>query len=143
MKRYGCFLTTVRETRSWNTDKDQVHIVGVTCAHTGVGFRIQFSTRRAGKNIVWDYSSRLISGSIVALSPADDAFQSKCIIAVVAARQLDRVKQQPPEIDIFWARPNETEFDPQVEWIMVEARNSYYEASRYTLRALQKLSGER
>lgn len=133
----------IKRVRSWDTYRAQVYIAGVTCAHTGVGFRIQFSTRRAGKNIVWDYSTRLITGSLVALSPADDVFQSKCVIAVVAARQLDRVKQQPPQIDIFWAQPNDAEFDPQVEWIMVEARNSYYEASRYSMRALQKLSKER
>lgn len=92
---------------------------------------------------MWDYSKRLISGSIVALSPAEDCFKCKCVIAVVAARPLDGVKKQPPEIDIFFARAEDAEFDPHKEWIMVECRNGYYEASRHTMTAMQKMANER
>jgi helicase required for RNAi-mediated heterochromatin assembly 1 len=80
---------------------------------------------------------------MVALSPADDAFQTKCVIAIVAARPLEGVKSHPPEIDIYFANPEDADFDPQLEWIMVEAKEGYYEASRHTMTALQKLSQER
>ena len=125
------------------THISQVHFIGLTFAQRGVAFRIRFSTARAGKNIVWDYSKRLISGSIVALTPADDYFQTKCIVGTVAARPLDDVKKQPPEVDIFFARAEDGEFDPHKEWTMVESRDGYYEASRHTMSALQKMSAER
>lgn len=80
---------------------------------------------------------------MVALSPANDAFQKKCTVAIVAARPLERVKQCPPEIDIYFAAPEEIEIDPQQEWIMVEARTGYFEATRYTLCALQQMMKER
>ncbi|ODH26661.1 hypothetical protein ACO22_04493 [Paracoccidioides brasiliensis] len=71
---------------------EKVYIVGLTCADAGVAVKIQFSTARAGKNIVWEYSSRLITGNIVTLTPANDMFKSKCIVAVVAARPLEEIK---------------------------------------------------
>lgn len=104
---------------------------------------MQFSTERAGKKIVWDYSKRLTSGTIVALSPANDVFNTKCVVAVVAARPLESLKIHPPEVDLFFACAEDAEFDYQQEWIMVESRSGYYEASRHTMAALQKLSSER
>lgn len=104
---------------------------------------MQFSTNRAHRNIAWEYSKRLVSGSMVALSPVDDAFQTKCVIAIVAARPLDGVKLCPSEVDLFFADPADADFDPQLEWIMIEAKKGYYEASRHTMMALQKLSRER
>ncbi|KAL4821178.1 P-loop containing nucleoside triphosphate hydrolase protein [Aspergillus spinulosporus] len=122
---------------------EKVYVTGMTFARRGLAFKVQFSTNRAGRNIVWDHSKRLVSGSVVALSPADDAFRTKCVIAVIAARPLDGVKRLPPEVDIFFANPSDADFDPQLEWIMVEAKQGYYEASRHVMTALQKLSHER
>ncbi|GFF45258.1 helicase required for RNAi-mediated heterochromatin assembly 1 [Aspergillus lentulus] len=122
---------------------EKVYMTGITFAQTGIAFRIRFSTNRSGKKIVWEYSKRLIAGSIVALSPASDSFRSKCVIAVVAARPLEGVKQEPPEVDIFFAQPEDANFDPHEEWIMVEARTGYYEAMRHTMTALQRLNRER
>ncbi|KJK67999.1 AAA domain protein [Aspergillus parasiticus SU-1] len=122
---------------------EKVHIVGITFAQQGVATRIQFSTIRSGKNIVWEYSKRLRTGTIVALSPADDSFRNKCVVAVVAARPLNGVKQHPPEIDIYFARSIDAEFDPHQEWVMVEARDGYFESMRHTMTALQKMSRER
>jgi helicase required for RNAi-mediated heterochromatin assembly 1 len=79
----------------------------------------------------------------VALTPADDRFQSICVVAVVAARPLEGVKAQPPEIDIFFAHPEDADFDTQREWLMVEAKTGYYEASRHTLAALQRMAMEK
>ncbi|KKA19844.1 hypothetical protein T310_6168 [Rasamsonia emersonii CBS 393.64] len=122
---------------------EKVHIIGVTFAPKGVAARLQFSTARAGKNIVWEYSRRLMSGSIVALSPVQDHFKSKCVVAVVAARPLEQVKQQPHQVDIFFARVEDAQFDVQQEWIMVEPRTGYYESVRYTMTALQRMTNER
>ncbi|KAE8146473.1 P-loop containing nucleoside triphosphate hydrolase protein [Aspergillus avenaceus] len=122
---------------------EKVYVRGITFAQQGMAFRIRFSTHRAGKSIVWEYSKRLIAGSIVALSPADDLFKTKCVIAIVAARPLEGVKQQPPEVDIYFARPEDAAFDPQQEWIMVEAKTGYYESARHTMTALQKMNTEK
>lgn len=79
----------------------------------------------------------------MALSPVGDCFKSKCVVATVAARPVDAVTKEPPEIDIFFSQPENAEFDPQKEWIMVEPRHGYYEASRYTMAALQRMPRER
>ncbi|KAI9930023.1 hypothetical protein MW887_011833 [Aspergillus wentii] len=97
---------------------DRVYVTGLTFAQQGLAFRLHFSTTRAGKNI------------------------DECIIAVVAARPLEGVKKLPREIDVFFARPEEANFDPQLEWIMVEARTGYYESLRHTMTALQKMNHE-
>ena len=112
-------------------------------AHRGMAFRACFSTRRASKRILWRYSPRLITGNIVALSPANDMFSSKCVVAVVAARPLESVSKNPPEVDLFFDHREDVDFDPLKEWIMVESRLGYYEAHRHTMTALQKLSRER
>ncbi|WEW55997.1 DEAD-like helicase superfamily protein [Emydomyces testavorans] len=121
---------------------EKVHIVGMTCAQSGIAVRVHFSTARAGKNIVWEYSQRLTSGKIVALTPANDGFKNRCIVAVVAARPLEGLKSQPCEVDLFFANPDDAEFDYQQEWLMVESRNGYFEALRHTLTALQKMRTE-
>ncbi len=104
--------------------------------------RVVFSLARSGKRVHWEQSKRLITGSLVALTPADDLFKTKCIVAVVAARPLVGLEQNPPEIDLFFARAEDLEIDPAKEWIMVEDRTAYYEAHRHTLLALQKLMRE-
>ena len=105
--------------------------------------RVEFSLRRAGKKVRWEQSKRLTSGSIVALTPANDMFRKICRVAVVAARPLVGLKLNPPSIDLFFRAIDEFEIDPQQEWVMVEARSAYYEAYRHTLSALQKIAHER
>ncbi|PYI06160.1 ATP binding protein [Aspergillus sclerotiicarbonarius CBS 121057] len=122
---------------------DKVYFTGITFAQRGLGLRIQFSTSRAGKSIAWECTKRLVSGSIVALSPAGDGFREKCVVATVAARPLEGVRQHPSEIDIFLARPEDVDLDPHKEWIMVEAKDGYYESLRHTMTALQKLYKEK
>ncbi|KAL4904489.1 hypothetical protein BDW74DRAFT_168154 [Aspergillus multicolor] len=121
---------------------EKVYVTGLTFTRRGLAFKLQFSTNRAGRNIAWEYSKRLVAGSVVALSPADNAFQTQCVIAVIAARPLDGVKLLPPEVDVFFANPLDADFDPQLEWVMVEAKQGYYEASRHVMTALQKMSSE-
>ncbi|KAJ5280396.1 hypothetical protein N7478_005768 [Penicillium angulare] len=122
---------------------ENVHFIRATMTTLGIAFRIRFSTRRAGKRILWKYSSRLIPGTLVALSPADDCFQTKCVVATVAARPLERVIAYPPEVDIYFANVDDIEIDPQKEWIMTESPQSYFEATRHTLTALKKLAKEK
>ncbi|KAF7587112.1 hypothetical protein BBP40_007703 [Aspergillus hancockii] len=114
----------------------------ITFAQQGLAFRIRFSTARSEKNIVWEYSKRLITGTIVALSPVKNSFKTKCVVAVVAARPLEGVKMHPSEIDIYFAQPEDSEFDPHQEWVMVEAKTGYYESMRHTMTALQKMDRE-
>ncbi|KAF2272378.1 P-loop containing nucleoside triphosphate hydrolase protein [Westerdykella ornata] len=121
---------------------EPVYITSVIFSPRGLAVRIAFSLSRVKKYIRWEQSKRLITGTLVALSPADDCFQSKCLLATVAARPLSALQQNPPEIDLFFARPEDISIDPMQKWIMVEARSSFYEASRHTLQALQHMSRE-
>ena len=109
----------------------------------GIATRIEFSLRRTGKQIRWEQSKRLISGGLVALTTTKDAFKTVCKIGVVAARPIAGLLHHPPAIDVFFTNPAELEIDPQEEWLMVEARNAYWESYRHTLCALQKMSHER
>ncbi|KAF2139072.1 uncharacterized protein K452DRAFT_320697 [Aplosporella prunicola CBS 121167] len=122
---------------------ENVHIKKLTFSPRGVAVRVSFSLARSGKRVHWEQSKRLITGSLVALTTEEDQFRTQCTMAVVAARPLsDGVDQSPPEIDLFFARPEEFAIDPAQSWIMVEDRASFFEASRYTLRALQKTMRE-
>lgn len=108
----------------------------------GIAARITFSLRRTGKQIAWEQSKRLIAGSLVVLTPADDMFQQKAIVAVVAARPLAGLEQNPPEIDLFFSQSSEFEIDPSAEWVMIEDRGGLFEATRHTLLALQHMMTE-
>ena len=101
--------------------------------------RIQFSTRRAGKAIKWQQSRRLTPGTIVAVTTAGDDFQSVCKVGVVAQRPfVGGLDQNPPEIDIFWADPDDAVVDPLEELVMVESRSGYFESVRHVLVGLQR-----
>lgn len=91
----------------------KVFINGITASRSGLALHIRFSTRRAGKNIAWTYSNRLTPGAIVALTPKEDAFSERCVVAVVACRLPEHLKKDPPEVDIFLASPGDMEIDPQ------------------------------
>ncbi|CAK4030251.1 hypothetical protein DOTSEDRAFT_52452 [Lecanosticta acicola] len=121
---------------------EKVHICATTISTRGIAIRVTFSLRRTGKKILWEQSKRLISGSLVVLSPANDMFNSQAIVATVAARPLSAVQQNPPEVDLFFARTDELEIDPAIEYVMVEERSGFYEASRHTLLALQHMMKE-
>lgn len=118
--------------------------MGYTFARRGLAARVKFSTSRVGKRISWSSSKRLVSGTLVALVPVKDkpGDLSNMLVAVIAARPLAGVLCEPPEIDIYFGRPEESQIDPQREWLMIEAKQGYFEAYRHTLTALQKLSQE-
>ena len=122
---------------------EKVFITGFTFANAGIAARITFSLRRSGKKINWEQSKRLLTGAIVALTPINDMFKSICHVASIAARPLNGLQQNPPEIDIFFGATDEIEIDPQQEWVMVESKNGFYEGHRHTLQGLQMLAKER
>jgi helicase required for RNAi-mediated heterochromatin assembly 1 len=115
----------------------------MTFSNIGPAPRIEFSYERAGKRIRWKQSKRLQQGTIVALTPVHDKFRTICNVAVVAARPLQGVEQNPPQIDLFWGNISEADFNPLEEYTMIEAKSGYFEASRHMLVAMQKLMTER
>ncbi|RMZ73612.1 dead box helicase [Pyrenophora seminiperda CCB06] len=121
---------------------DPVYITSLVFSPRGLATRVAFSLGRVKKHIRWEQSKRLITGTLVALSPTNDAFQTQCILATVAARPLSALEQNPPEIDLFFARSEDQQIDPMIKWIMVECRSSFFEASRHTLLALQHMMRE-
>lgn len=102
---------------------------------------VTFSLERTGKKVLWEQSKRLISGSLVVLTPKSDEFKTTAIVATVAARPLNKLDKNPPEIALFISA-DEQEIDPAQEYLMVEDRGGLYEASRHTLLALQRMMKE-
>ncbi|KAL1606332.1 hypothetical protein SLS60_003734 [Paraconiothyrium brasiliense] len=124
---------------------EPVYLKAVQFSFRGLSAKVAFSLTRVKKLVRWNQSKRLITGTLVALSPADDAFQdpSKCLLGIVGARPLSALEtNNPPEIDLFFAHPEEYDWDPARKWIMVESRSSFFEASRHTLLALQHMMRE-
>jgi helicase required for RNAi-mediated heterochromatin assembly 1 len=119
------------------------YITSVVFSSRGLAVKVAFSMNRVKKYIHWKQSKRLITGTLVALSPAEDGFKSQCIIATVAARPLSALEAaNPPNLDLFFARAQDFEIDPMRNWIMVECRSSFFEASRHTLLSLQHIMHE-
>lgn len=108
----------------------KVRITTITFSTHGLGIRVVFSLSRVGKKILWTQSKRLIAGTLVALTPTKDMFQTKCIVATVAARPLDLVEEEPPKLDLFFSRPEDLDLDPTIEYTMIEDRTSFFEAVR-------------
>ncbi|KAF2727336.1 hypothetical protein EJ04DRAFT_595293 [Polyplosphaeria fusca] len=121
---------------------EPVAITSLVFSNRGLATRVAFSLSRIKKHVRWDQSKRLITGTLVALSPIEDRFQSICVLATIGARPLSALDQTPPEIDLFIARPEDHEIDPMRKWIMVESKSSFFEASRHTLLALQHMMRE-
>ncbi|KAJ9131742.1 Helicase required for RNAi-mediated heterochromatin assembly 1 [Pleurostoma richardsiae] len=116
----------------------KVRIRGYLMTRLGPACRISFSTERAGRKIMWQYSKRLTPGTLVALTPVGDSFSSICKVGVVAQRPYHNgLDQNPPQVDIFWADIDNAVVNPGQELVMVESRNGYFEAIRHALVGLQ------
>jgi helicase required for RNAi-mediated heterochromatin assembly 1 len=86
---------------------------GLLLSRIGAAFRLEFSNQRAGKQIRWKNSKRLLPGTVVALTPSSDMFSTKCMIAIVAARPLQGgLDQNPPSVDLFWGNSDDAVIDP-------------------------------
>lgn len=115
---------------------ESVRVLGLTFATTGVCVKVSFSINRAGKRIRWEQSKRLIPGTLVCVS--GDNFNT-VKVATVAARPMEGLELNPPEVDLLF-NENEIELDTDRELVMVESRNGYFEAYKWTLRALQRMT---
>lgn len=101
--------------------------------------RVAFSTKTAVYRIRWQQSSRLVPGTVVAVSTKNDQFRSVCKIATVGQRPFEGgLDQHPPLVDIIWAQPHDAVFDPTEELVMVESRLGYFESARHVLLGLQQ-----
>ncbi len=110
-------------------------------SHLGPIARVSFSTKKAKFQIKWQQSRRLTPGALVAISTAADKFAKVCKLATVAQRPFkDGLDQNPPIVDLLWARPEDSVFDPEEELIMIESRSSYFEAARHALVGLQHVA---
>ena len=121
---------------------EKVYITGYTFAQTGLAARVTFSLGRVGRKVPWEQSKRLRTGTLVCLTPANAVFSTVARIAVVAARPLAGLEENPPSVDLFFGSPELIEIDPQQEWLMVESRNGFYEGHRHVLKGLQTLQSE-
>ncbi|KAH7390349.1 hypothetical protein BKA64DRAFT_757595 [Cadophora sp. MPI-SDFR-AT-0126] len=120
-----------------------VTFMGLQLSRRGIASRVEFSCERAGKRIRWEQSKRLLQGTIVALTPERDMFKTICKVATVAARVIKGgLDQDPPNIDLFWGDLKDIVIDPVEKYVMVESRQGFFESSRHTMVALQKLMTE-
>lgn len=62
-------------------------------------------------------------------------------VATVAARPMCGLEINPPEVDLLF-HETELEIDTEKVFLMIESRNGYYEAYKWTLRALQRMTEE-
>ncbi|KAJ5345373.1 hypothetical protein N7452_003377 [Penicillium brevicompactum] len=122
---------------------DNVYITGVTVTRSGLAIHVRFSTRCARESIDWASSTRLRPGTIVAMSPVGDNFRTKCLVVTVASRPLENVTKNPPEVDLFVRSFDNLDLDPQKPWLMVQSSLGYFEATKHTMTALQKLATEK
>lgn len=114
----------------------------------GAACRVSFQVDRSHDAIDWRRTDRLTPGKLLVMSPQDDAFKTKCVIATVAGRQVigglepDQIAGEspdtPPRIDLFWSTPDDALFDPEVEMIMIETNGGYFESLRHTMVGLQQ-----
>lgn len=119
----------------------QVSVKGYLMAKLGPICRVSFSTRRAGRMILWKQAKRLTPGRVVALS--SDNFQSDCRVAIIAQRPIEGgLDQNPPTVDIIWGSAEQAVVDPDHELVMIESRNGFYEAARHAMVGLQLAAGE-
>ncbi|KAM3498809.1 hypothetical protein MY10362_007889 [Beauveria mimosiformis] len=131
-----------------------VQIQGVVLTTHGAATRISFSTERAlDAPVDWANSQRLRQGSLVVLSPTEDGFRSKCLVATVAYRFLfgglwpdleadpPEPEETPPRVDLYISS-DWSEIDPNIKYYLLEAKNGYFESFRHTMTALQAAASE-
>jgi helicase required for RNAi-mediated heterochromatin assembly 1 len=121
----------------------KVRFTTITFSTRGLGFRVVFSLSKVGKKVRWEQSKRLLAGSLVALTPSNDMFRTKCIVATVGARPMDLITEDPPKLDLFFAQPEDINLDPTIEYTMIEERTSFFEAVRHVGVSLQKMASEK
>ena len=110
-------------------------VLNPVCLFTGVCFQLRFDTSKF-RHVVWDYSKRLIYGSLLCLS--NDGFNQCFIFATVQESEPKLLKQGLLTVK-FENGANAFQIDPNDTYMMVES-TAYYEAYRHILKGLQELS---
>ncbi|KAJ1325509.1 helicase required for RNAi-mediated heterochromatin assembly 1 [Microdochium nivale] len=119
----------------------KVFVQGYLMTRLGPVCRVQFSAERAGKEVDWKVTTRLRTGSLVALSTVRDGFRTICMPAVIADHYFeDGLNQNPPTIQFFWGDINDAILDPLEELVMVESRYGFFEATRHAMTGLQHMA---
>lgn len=77
------------------------------------------------------------------MSPVGDNFRTNCLVVTVASRPLENVTKNPPEVDLFVRSFDNLDLDPQKPWLMIQSSLGYFEATKHTMTALQKLATEK
>ncbi|ROT41621.1 hypothetical protein SODALDRAFT_245579, partial [Sodiomyces alkalinus F11] len=124
---------------------DEVRCCSINVIRLGVFGRFKFSMFRSAGFIDWTRTERLIPGCCVALSPADDMFDSSCFPAIVVGRNCsDPTGRMTPVIDLEFedAETLARVANPNLDLVMVEARSNYYEAVRHVMVGLKQAAGE-
>ena len=116
---------------------EDVHVLTPVCLFTGMGFEISFSTKHFQKT-KWEYSRRLIFGSLLCLSNHDFREHSPIIFATVIKRDPDQLTKGRLIIK-FEGDVTGFDIDPSVKYTMVES-TAYFEAYRHVLLGLQQAS---
>ncbi|KAJ6782696.1 hypothetical protein PWT90_02458 [Aphanocladium album] len=132
-----------------------VQTQGIVLTANGAAIRVSFLPHQQGSEpIDWANSKRLLQGSLVVLSPVDNSFRTKCLVATIAYRflsgglwpDLDADPPEPddtqPRVDLYFASLPEKIFDTSIKYYMLEARDGYFESFRHTMRALQTAAFE-
>lgn len=104
--------------------------------------RVTFSAMRTRSRVNWSASQRLVPGTVVALSPILDNFETTCIVAVVAGRYdefiVSTVAPPPIDLEICDSQLVAGLMQPDQEYVMIEARSNYYEAVRHVMEGLKQ-----
>ena len=111
-----------------------VRIQQPVCVTMGIGFEVCFDIQ-ALRRINWEYTKRLINGSLLCLST--DEFQT-IAFASVAQREAEQLEKGIVTVK-FEGSVNGLELNPQTEYTMVESV-AYFEAYRHVLEKLQAVS---
>ena len=110
-------------------------VLNPVCLFTGICFQLRFDTSKL-RHVMWDYSKRLIYGSLLCLS--NDRFNQCFIFATVQQSEPKLLKQGLLTVR-FENGANAFQIDPNDTYMMVES-TAYYEAYRHILKGLQELS---
>ncbi|KAK2142648.1 hypothetical protein LSH36_929g00011, partial [Paralvinella palmiformis] len=111
-----------------------VRYLGLSCSGKGILYHIQFNALKL-RRIKWEFSKRLIYGSLVCLS-SDDF--TTFMIGTVEERDNKLLKEGMVDILVNDAH-HHVDLDPFTVYKMVEC-SAYFEAYRYNLESLQELN---
>ena len=110
-------------------------ILNPVCLYTGIGFQLRFDASKFSR-VNWEYSRRLIFGSLLCLS--NDNFDRCLLFATVVKRDPKLIQEGLLTIK-FEGDVNGFQIDPTETYTMVES-TAYYEAYCHVLKGMQEIS---